>query len=510
MDLKPQIRNTIIEIISLLYVLLFVYAAVSKMLDFENFRVQLGQSPLLSAFASWMSWTVPLVELLIAALLIFRSTRLWGLVLAFNLMVMFTVYIFIILHYSSFVPCSCGGILEKMSWNAHLLFNLVFVILAFIAVIIKGNRDRNIKNSWEFIPFLKTMVYSCFFGIAAVVVLFIWSEEIMHYSNPFQRRYPKNTAVQLQQTDLKFNSFYIAGFAAGKLYLGNFSNPQILVSFDSNLSNKKIVKIDFDPENTAFQNVTLSVRGGYFYLKDGMVPAMFRGTVKDWRINRKLEGMPYFTQAEAADSTTILFRNNSGKNLANRLGIFRSESENKINYNDALLVKQIDGIFDTDGILMYSEQMEKMIYLYYYRNEFVVAGKDGKIDYRGHTIDTTSKAKIKVTYVKRGTGRTMSAPPFIVNAHGAVFKNLLFVNSRIMGRYEDKKNWEHSSVIDLYDINKHSYLFSFSIYNIGGEKVKSFIVADTCLYALIGNNLVAYELKDIIKKELKSSERKSN
>lgn len=79
MDLKPQIRNTIIEIISLLYVLLFVYAAVSKMLDFENFRVQLGQSPLLSAFASWMSWTVPLVELLIAALLIFRSTRLWDL-----------------------------------------------------------------------------------------------------------------------------------------------------------------------------------------------------------------------------------------------------------------------------------------------------------------------------------------------------------------------------------------------------------------------------------------------
>ena len=51
MKLSAPIKNGIIEIICLLYILLFVYAAVSKLLDFENFQVQLGQSPLLSAFA---------------------------------------------------------------------------------------------------------------------------------------------------------------------------------------------------------------------------------------------------------------------------------------------------------------------------------------------------------------------------------------------------------------------------------------------------------------------------
>jgi hypothetical protein len=505
MNLKPQIRNIIIEIICLLYVLLFVYATVSKVLDFENFRLQLGQSPLLSAFAFWISWTVPLGELLISALLIFRYTRLWGLVLAFNLMVMFTVYIFIILHYSSYVPCSCGGILEKMSWNTHMLFNVVFVLLGIIALRLHGNSQRQIKNTNQSIPLLKIMIFSCFFSVTSVVLLYIWSEEIMHYSNPFQRRYPKNAVVQLQQIDLKFNSYYIAGFSNGRLYLGNYSNPQILVSLDSNLNNKRIIKIDFDPEDIPFQNVTLSVRGSYFYLKDGMVPALFRGRVKDWKINAKLEGMPYFTQAEPADSTTIIFRNNSGKNLSNRLGIFYYEKKKKVQYNDSFLEKQIDGIFDTDGLLMYDENFEKLTYLYYYRNEFIVAGKDGKIDYSGHTIDTTSQAKIKVTSVKDGLGRTMSAPPVIVNAHGAVFKNLLFVNSRIMGRFEDKKSWEYSSVIDLYDTNKHSYLFSFPIYNIDGDKIKSLIVTESYLYVLIGNNLVAYQLKENIKKQIISS-----
>ena len=504
MKLNINTKSLIVEIISLLYILLFIYAAASKLLDFENFRVQLGQSPLLSAFASWMSWIVPLTEVLISALLIFRSTRLWGLVMAFGLMIMFTVYIFVILHYSSYVPCSCGGILEKLSWNAHLLFNLLFVLLAFIAVIIQVSVENKIKNKKQFIPSLKTMIFSCFFCTIAVIVLFIWSEEIMQYNNPFQRRYPKNAAELLKQTDLGFNSFYIAGFTNGRLYLGNYSNPQILVSFDSNLKNKKIKKIDFDPQNIPFQNVTLSVRGNYFYLKDGRVPALFRGSVKDWKINKKLNGMPYFTQAEPADSTTIIFRNNSGSNLSNVLGVFSSESKNKVQYNSLLLEKQIDGIFDTDGFLMYSEESEKMIYLYYYRNEFIVAGKDIKIDYTGHTIDTTSKAKIKVTVVKHGTGRTMSAPPLIVNANGSVYKNLLCVNSRIMGRYEDKKRWEHSSVIDLYDVSKHSYLLSFPIYNIEGDKLKSFIVTNTHLYALIGNSLAVYQLRERIKKELKS------
>lgn len=506
MKLNINTKSLIVEIISLLYILLFIYAAASKLLDFENFRVQLGQSPLLSAFASWMSWIVPLTEVLISALLIFRSTRLWGLVMAFGLMIMFTVYIFVILHYSSYVPCSCGGILEKLSWNAHLLFNLLFVLLAFIAVIIQVSVENKIKNKKQFIPSLKTMIFSCFFCTIAVIVLFIWSEEIMQYNNPFQRRYPKNAAELLKQTDLGFNSFYIAGFTNGRLYLGNYSNPQILVSFDSNLKNKKIKKIDFDPQNIPFQNVTLSVRGNYFYLKDGRVPALFRGSVKDWKINKKLNGMPYFTQAEPADSTTIIFRNNSGSNLSNVLGVFSSESKNKVQYNSLLLEKQIDGIFDTDGFLMYSEESEKMIYLYYYRNEFIVADENLKLLYRGHTIDTISHAQIKVAYLKNNTERRMATPPMTVNANLAVNSNLLFINSKIQGRFEDLKLWKQAAIIDVYDLKKKAYLLSFAIYNVEDKKLQSFIVTDNHLYALMSDELSVYKLRDILKKEIKMLE----
>jgi uncharacterized membrane protein YphA (DoxX/SURF4 family) len=128
-------KNTIIDIICLLFALLFIYAATSKLFDFENFTIQLGQSPLLSAFAGWISITVPVLEIIIAVSLLIKPLRVPALYASYLLMVMFTAYIYIILNYSAFVPCSCGGILEKMTWEEHLVFNSFFIILAVIAIL---------------------------------------------------------------------------------------------------------------------------------------------------------------------------------------------------------------------------------------------------------------------------------------------------------------------------------------------------------------------------------------
>jgi hypothetical protein len=128
-------KKLFLEIISFLFVLLYSYAALSKLLDFEQFRVQIGQSPILTPFAGWVSWTVPSAELLISVLLVFPPTRLIGLYASFSLMVMFTTYIFLIQHFSEVVPCSCGGILQSMGWTTHFFFNLFFILLALWGIL---------------------------------------------------------------------------------------------------------------------------------------------------------------------------------------------------------------------------------------------------------------------------------------------------------------------------------------------------------------------------------------
>jgi len=125
-----------IEIISAAFVILFVYAALTKLLDYDKSRLQLGQSPVLTQFAGIVVWLVPVVELLIALLLSTIRFRLLGLYASFTLMVMFTAYIVVITRFSDYVPCSCGGVLEKLTWNQHLVFNIVFVVLGAISILL--------------------------------------------------------------------------------------------------------------------------------------------------------------------------------------------------------------------------------------------------------------------------------------------------------------------------------------------------------------------------------------
>lgn len=127
-------REKLIEIASMLLVIVFVYTAVTKMIDFQTFAAQLGQSPILTRFADVLSWAVPGVELAVSGLLVIRSTRHVGLYVSFSLLTSFTTYIILVTKFSEFVPCSCGGVIENLSWNDHLVLNTALIMVCGASV----------------------------------------------------------------------------------------------------------------------------------------------------------------------------------------------------------------------------------------------------------------------------------------------------------------------------------------------------------------------------------------
>jgi uncharacterized membrane protein YphA (DoxX/SURF4 family) len=140
-------KKIAIEIICSLFIILFVYAAVTKILEFEKFKVQLSQSPMLTAFSNWIAWLIPSIEILIAISLSLPKTRIWGLYASLALMVMFTAYIVAILNFSYYIPCSCGGILERLGWEEHLAFNIIFVLHAISGIVLwnKVSKDESLE-----------------------------------------------------------------------------------------------------------------------------------------------------------------------------------------------------------------------------------------------------------------------------------------------------------------------------------------------------------------------------
>ena len=195
-------KKYIAEVICLLYILLFIYAAVSKLLDYHDFSIKLGQSPLLSAFAGYVAVGVPVLEIIIALLLCFPHWRFIGLFASFCLMMAFTAYIFIILNFSSYVPCSCGGILQDLGWTEHLIFNLVFVVLAVIGLLFIDRstyfKIANTKSQHLFV----SLTCAGTISIASVVVLFLVSEDIVHNRNTFIRRFDAHAQPEYNQYDL--------------------------------------------------------------------------------------------------------------------------------------------------------------------------------------------------------------------------------------------------------------------------------------------------------------------
>ncbi|MFH6963718.1 MauE/DoxX family redox-associated membrane protein [Flavobacterium plurextorum] len=504
MKLNIKIKNAILEIICLLYVILFVYAALSKLLNFENFRVQLGQSPLLSAFAGSIAWIVPTLELLIAVLIVFKKCRLSGFFSAFSLMVMFTTYIYIILNYSSFVPCSCGGILEKMGWKEHLFFNFVFIMLAAAGILILAGGMPKVSRISKPAVLVSSFLGSVFFSIGIVVVMFVLSEDIMHHRNSFIRRFPHHQAVKISEVDLRYNSYYFAGAANGNLYLGNTTAPLHIVTLDSILKNKKVFQIELDKSNFGFKAVSISILPPYFFVADGNVPCLFRGELSNWKASLFMHDKAYFSRITPMDSSRLAFRGQAVNNNENIIGSIAVGKTVNVKLNPDLLQKQIDGVFDTDGMLHYSSGLKRIIYVYLYRNEFVVANDSLDLKYTGKTIDTTSKAQIKVSYLSDSNQKKMSAPPLIVNKTSTVYKNLLFIHSPAHGLYESKDMWSQASTVDVYNLNDASYVSSFYIYKIGDDKIRSILAHENYLYALIGNHIVCYKFSNSLLEHYRS------
>ena len=495
MKTSISFKNTIADIICLLYILLFVYAAVSKLLDFQNFRVQLGQSPLLSAFAGYIAWMVPILELFIVLLIVSKRWRIIGLLGALCMMVMFTAYIFIILNYSPFVPCSCGGILEKMGWQEHFIFNFVFMILAAAGILILAGMVPKVHLISKPAALASAFTVTILLSISIVTLLFILSEDIIHHRNNFVRRFPKHPTSGKKTILLPHAAYYIAGYDKGQIYLGNRTEPLAVTIIDTSFVGKKKIRIDLPKYNFSYTVPRLAVKSPYFYFSDGNVPCIFIGDTISWKAELKMQGKAYYSILKPIDNKTAVIRAIDSKTKNNTLGLFTFNNDTALKLNGRLLQKQVDGVFDTDGSLLYNSQLDRIIYTYAYRNEYLII--DSKIGSytSGHTIDTNSRAQVSVASIKSKNIKTLARQPKLVNKLTASFGNYLFVNAALIGKYEPEIMWKQASIIDVYDLKQKTYAFSFYVYNIEGRTMDEFVVLNDRIISLNGRFLTIEKLK---------------
>lgn len=335
------------------------------------------------------------------------------------------------------------------------------------------------------------------FSISTVVVLFLLSEHKVHRNNAFVRRYPHHPISKKYDLPIKYNSYYISGFKNNIVYLGNNTAPLHVLEVNLKTKDTHHIQIRIETKGLAFRSLKVKMQPPYFFIMDGSIPKVFRGKIGDWKAHLWMTDKAYFNKAIPVDSNKIYISTTSSATQMSTLGLITKNETDSINIilNPDILEKQIDGVFDVDGIMTMSPNRGTLGYVYFYRNQFMVIDSNLNLIQKQHTIDTVQKAQIKIAKLEDNQMSKMKTPPLMVNKLAFMYNNLLLINSNRLGKYEDKDMLKEASIIDVYNWQKATYEFSFYLYHIGKESVKEFALLNNYLIALVDDKLSVYEIK---------------
>jgi len=142
-------RTIIIEIITMLNIILFLYTGVAKIQDYSVFKEQLAESPVMAPVSKAIAILLPIVEFLVVLMLAIPRWRLKGFYTTLTLMVIFTGYIIVLITTSDQLPCSCGGVIEQLSWKQHLIFNGAFILLDILTIRLLHKEKKELALRWN-------------------------------------------------------------------------------------------------------------------------------------------------------------------------------------------------------------------------------------------------------------------------------------------------------------------------------------------------------------------------
>ena len=341
------------------------------------------------------------------------------------------------------------------------------------------------------------LIISCaLLSTAVVIMLFFLSEDMIHRNNSFLRQFPPHVITEGRTVDIEYDSYYIAGATKTEVYLGNYTSPRnVTVVNTISLDTQHVVLDIKNAQSLKIFHLILKVDSPDFFLTDGGVPLVFEGKVNDWRATqRHAFDSAYFIDSEPISRNSFAMRYMLSSTKEYTLGK-QTQKPHHVQFASGLLQKQVDGRFCVDGMLHYDKEMRWLVYLYYYRNQYIVADTNLNLIHRGRTIDTVSHARIKVAEISRTNSRTLAAPPLIVNKMSSVSAGRIFVNSSLISKTENKNTFDNASVIDVYNLRNREYKFSFYIFDYKGNKIRDLQIVGDKLIVLIDHYITVYGLQ---------------
>src|SRR5580658_5373271 len=141
-------RTILADAITYFFIILFLYTGVAKLTEIHEFKEQLISSPFLGSLAGIITWALPIGEILLAIALFIPAFRLRALYVTLAVMSLFTIYVLSIFFMDNHLSCSCGGIVEDLTPQQHIVFNSACVVLSILGILVVRRQQPTSGFQW--------------------------------------------------------------------------------------------------------------------------------------------------------------------------------------------------------------------------------------------------------------------------------------------------------------------------------------------------------------------------
>lgn len=336
------------------------------------------------------------------------------------------------------------------------------------------------------------------FIIANTIVLglYAYSRFLSISKSSFIRFMPPHVIKNFKYLDLTYNSYYLAGVYHDHIYLGNYTAPLKFLITDTNLENTKQAQIALaDSQILNWDRARVKIEYPLVCLGDESSSKILIASFPALKlIHHYILDTVHFDHVwQPLSAGSVVLRKYDDQKKQNVLMTNKIDSVRNPN-SSGVLEKQLDGKFCTDGSLLYDRAHSRLVYVYFYRNQFIVTDTNLHIISKFRTIDTISTAKISLDTIYAENRVTFSSPPVIINKRACIIDDWLLIHSGNLAANEEADAGNNNSDIDIYDLKNGQYLYSFAITQFRNQKVKGLSASGKKLILLYDSYLVTYDL----------------
>ncbi|MFI2744502.1 hypothetical protein ACG2LH_17335 [Zhouia sp. PK063] len=314
------------------------------------------------------------------------------------------------------------------------------------------------------------------------------------YRGGFQRTVLPASHVTLSAVlDLGLNSYYISGLTQDHIYISNYTAPAFLLSATLNLQDTTHIVLQTDQLDQIKhpQHFKTIVTPPYFYMVNGAEPIILQGDTTQWKATQKVGHLSYFSDLIPIDSGRFVLRYYSKRNASFTLGL-QTPSPPYFIAHPELIEKQKEGFFSVDGMFHYSKALQKLIYVYRYRNQFFSTDLHLQLQNRYHTLDTISWAKVTASEIKSSNTFVLLSHPAVTQKLNTVRDHFLYNISGVMSQNDNADKFKKEDMVDVYDLTTGTYVKSFYLPRYHGNSVADFRVIEQHIFTIQGSYLLCY------------------